>query len=406
MFFINWILCIGAIYVLWKKAPFTPIQKALITFSTPFLFYFGPVARCYSVGLLLLFLICSYHKERFKKPLFFASLIALAANTNILMAIGVFYIGLIFFYEILERLKNNDFLKKDFWGVFSIFAFCALILILQFIGVRNIEGEENSLHWSVIANFAILPKANKLFPFILRIVSCVAFYYFAYLSFKNAKKGFLFISGTYLTLTYLFLNFYNGSHWNHYFYVIYFIVLFWIYYQELVCNKFAKTLLVCVLTLFIFPKAVLETGKMDLIYSSKCKEVTKEILNIPNVQNAKIFSFEWWGDVIPGSSAYLAQNNVVLYDIHDRERRSFESYKNIFYMKNEVIDAITLFEKYEHQDTYVVTMGPLREQKFADLFVIPTEKDFIFKRGEKEYLLKLINPKEKMAVAIFKVIKL
>ena len=57
MLIINWLFCLTSIFILWKKAPFSPIIKTLITFSTPFLLYFATVARCYSIGILFLFLI-------------------------------------------------------------------------------------------------------------------------------------------------------------------------------------------------------------------------------------------------------------------------------------------------------------------------------------------------------------
>ena len=37
MSIINWIFCVSAIWVLWKKSPFSVISKTFITFSVPFL---------------------------------------------------------------------------------------------------------------------------------------------------------------------------------------------------------------------------------------------------------------------------------------------------------------------------------------------------------------------------------
>ena len=67
MLIINWLFCVGAVFVLWLKSPFNNLEKILITFSSPFVFYFAPVARCYSIGVLFLFLICSKFRERYKK---------------------------------------------------------------------------------------------------------------------------------------------------------------------------------------------------------------------------------------------------------------------------------------------------------------------------------------------------
>ena len=75
MLLLNWFICLLAIIVLFKRAPFNPITKILIAFSVPFSLYFAPVARCYSIGILFLFLICSLYKQRFKKPYLYSFLI-------------------------------------------------------------------------------------------------------------------------------------------------------------------------------------------------------------------------------------------------------------------------------------------------------------------------------------------
>ncbi|MDO5437628.1 MAG: hypothetical protein Q4F80_05470, partial [bacterium] len=56
-YFLNWLFCMGALIIFWNKAPFSNLTKMLFTFSYPVLWYFAPVARCYSIGLLFLFLI-------------------------------------------------------------------------------------------------------------------------------------------------------------------------------------------------------------------------------------------------------------------------------------------------------------------------------------------------------------
>jgi len=405
---INWLFCISALFILWKKAPFTPIQKSLITFSTPFLYYFAPIARCYAIGILFLFLICAYYKKRFKQPFLFASFISLTANTSIMAAIGAFYIGLIYLYDLFLKFKHRTISKKHILGVVGIFCFCTIILLLQFVGVRNPDIEEKTFTFNEITRFALFPEATSVFPFILHLVVSISFYYFTYLIFKKTKRGFFFISTTYITLTILFLYIYHGSHWNHYFYFIYFIILFWIFGKKILCNKFSKFLFITILTLFIFPKAVLETGKMDLIYSSRAKSTVQEISAIPNAQNAKIYSFEWWGDVAPGALAYLAQKNINIYDHKNRNRLSFESQKNIFNMRREIIDIFSTFDNSENKDIYIVTMGNFGKQIFSNMYIIPQKNnnDIIIKRDNISYYLKLINTKKPLTVAIYKVTKL
>lgn len=407
MLLINWGFCIIALYVLWKKAPFSPVAKSLITFSTPFLYYFAPIARCYSIGILFLFLICANYKKRFKKPYLFALLISLAANTSIMAAIGAFYIGLVFLYDIFSKLKNETFEFKKVLKIIGVFAFCAIILLIQFVGVRNPDIEEKTLTFNAISRFALLPQATSIFPFVLHLIATISFYYFAFFTFKKCKRGFFFISSVYITLTILFLYIYHGSHWNHYFYFIYFIMFFWIFGRKILCNKFSNILFISILFLFIFPKAVLETGKMDLIYSSKSKQIAQEISKIPDIENSKIYSFEWWGDIAPGALIYLAQKNILIYDCNDYNRLSFESQKNIFNLRHKPIDAISLFEKNSDKNIYVATVGDIDKPDFINMYLLPAkDEDIIFKRDKNTYYLKLMNYKKNSPVAIYKVVKL
>lgn len=403
MFIINWLFCLGALFVMWKKAPFSPIIKTFITFSTPFLYYFAPVARCYSLGLLFLFLICAYYKKRFKKPYFFATLISITANTSILAGIGAFYIGLIFLHDLILKVKNKTISTKILFNVIGIFALCLIILILQFFNIRKLTPESPDLVLNAILNFAIFPHGTSLFPFILHIIVAIAFYYFTFVIFKNSKRGLFFALGTFGTLTYIFLKMYSGSHWNHYFYFIYFIMLFWIFKKQLLRNKFSKILFTTILFLFIFPKAVLETGKMDLIYASKSDLIAKQIIENPNYKNAKLYTLEWWSDLFPGASLYLAKEGINIYDLHNRNKRSFEGLKNIFYIKDELIDFDN-FVKNMDKNSYLLTAGSLFEQKFSSMLVIPKENgDFIFQTKTKKYLIKQIEDRKKTGIGFYKI---
>ena len=201
MLIINWFFGIGAIYVLWKKAPFSPIAKTLISFSVPFLQYYATVARCYSIGILFLFLICALYKDRFKKPILFALLIGLCANTSILAAIGVFFIGLLFLFDILFEIKKQSFSKKDLVYVILIFFITAILLIAQFIGNRAPDLEFEDLFFVSLLDFAFFPVGVPLIPATLRIIGTITLYTYIYLAFKYEKRGLFFIFATYLGLS-------------------------------------------------------------------------------------------------------------------------------------------------------------------------------------------------------------
>lgn len=403
MWLINWFFCLGALFVLWKKAPFSPITKALITFSTPFVYYFGPVARCYSIGIFFLFLICAFYKKRFKRPFLYSSLIAICANTSLMTMIGVFYLGLLFLYDLVLKLKHKTFSIKKFYGVISIFLFCTILILLQFVGVRKMGHELIADVWDNFSRFVLFPRAISFMPFLMHIVASVSFYYFGYLTYKKSKRGFFFVSLTYLTLTLIFLLVYTGSHWNYYFYFIYFVVLLWIFGRKILVSKFSKIIFMCLLILFLFPKAVLETGKMDLIYASRSKLIANHIVNNETLKSAKLYTLEWWSDLAPGALMYLEREDIYIYDLHNRKRTSFDSIKNIFYMEYELID-FDKFYKSMDKNSYLLSMDSLFKQNFINLIVMEQENgDYIFKTENKTYYLKIVFKPKDTNLTVYKI---
>ncbi len=119
--FLNWILYFLAILIMWRKAPFNSVLKTIITLSWTSLNYFPIVARCYSIGILGLFLLAALYNEKTKKPVLYSLIIVMTAHTSLLATFAIIPIGLIFLYEMIEIWKNGK--KKE--AVIS-----ALILIV------------------------------------------------------------------------------------------------------------------------------------------------------------------------------------------------------------------------------------------------------------------------------------
>ena len=74
MLILNYLFCLSALCVMWKKAPFSSILKFIITFSSLFLYYYPIIARNYSIGILGLFLLSAFYKEQLKKPVLYSLL--------------------------------------------------------------------------------------------------------------------------------------------------------------------------------------------------------------------------------------------------------------------------------------------------------------------------------------------
>ena len=403
MLIINWLFCLGAIFILWEKAPFSPIVKTLITFSVPFLLYFAPVARCYSIGILLLFIICSLYNIRFKKPLLFASLIGLAANTSILVAICSFFIGLLFLQDISIEIKNKKLQKKNLFLTILIFLGFSLLLLSQLINGRKAELEYETLFFAYFLDFVAFPQNTNILASVYRIIGTISVYTFAFLSFKHERKGLFFIFGSYLTLTLLFLNIYSGSQWNHFFYFIYFVIFAWVFGEKILKNKFAYFLFIAILFLSLFPKAILKTGKFDYIYNSNSKKIANHIIQNENYSKFKLYTLEWWSDIAPGATTYLAQKNIYIYDYHNNKRNSFASIKNIFNAKHEPIDFDYFYQNMD-KNGYLISANALFKQKFKNLTVyIMPNGDYILTTKNKKYLLKQIEKMNNIDIYFYKI---
>ena len=136
---LNWLFAFAALLIMWKKAPFHPVTKFIITFSYPFLAELPVVARCYAVGVVLLFLIASLYKNALKHPIWYAVLIALCANTSVMALFGASAFGFVFAYDLIKGALAGNVSKKDFRIAFSVLALSAVLVLWQIGGALTYE---------------------------------------------------------------------------------------------------------------------------------------------------------------------------------------------------------------------------------------------------------------------------
>ncbi len=106
MLLVNWVCYFAAILIMWKKAPFHPVVKIIITFSWLSLNYFSIVSRWHSAEILELFLVVSLYKDQMKRPILYTLLLVLTAHTHLFGAIAVTPLALIFIHNLIKN-KNN-----------------------------------------------------------------------------------------------------------------------------------------------------------------------------------------------------------------------------------------------------------------------------------------------------------
>ena len=130
MLFLNWCFYFLAIFILWKKAPFNNVIKIIITFAWISLNYFSIVARCYSLGILGLFILCSLYKKQYEKPILYSIIMVLVAHTTLMNALTVVPFGFIYLYNLI---KNKAQLTKKHTISIIILLTGAILWIYPFI---------------------------------------------------------------------------------------------------------------------------------------------------------------------------------------------------------------------------------------------------------------------------------
>lgn len=105
--FISWVItAVTAGLMLWKS-PFEPALKGILLFSGGFLFYWSVNSRSYCLIPLLLVLIAMVYKKRSEKPLLYGLLVALLANTHMMMCGLVGILGIFMIIDLFSLWKSS-----------------------------------------------------------------------------------------------------------------------------------------------------------------------------------------------------------------------------------------------------------------------------------------------------------
>jgi len=124
------------ILILIKWSPFTFLQKILLIFSYFLFFEYNLLARNYGIGVLLIFIFCSYFPFRHKKPIITSLILFLLSHTSIFGIIFVISFIFVILFEdlIFKKFKDNKekFSKKHLIGL-SIAVLGILTSLIQII---------------------------------------------------------------------------------------------------------------------------------------------------------------------------------------------------------------------------------------------------------------------------------
>lgn len=157
---ICWFASCLAVFLLLRFSPFNGFLKTAIVLSSGFLYFFPVIARSYSILPLLVFAAAILYKKTAENPNKFAVpyaiILAICANTHVIMFAFVFVLGVYFFYDNFFKNKNAS---KHTITACVIMLLGLIAVILQLFGTFSSNGsirfETNNIFGETIKTFSL-----------------------------------------------------------------------------------------------------------------------------------------------------------------------------------------------------------------------------------------------------------
>ncbi len=142
---ISWGICTVGTWIFFDKAPFKFYKKVLLLFTSPLLYLFPLLFRCYCLIPLAVVLMCVFYKDRKEKPFRYLLSIVLLLNTHVLMLglVGLSFLN--YFIELIKDWKSSskNEIKNRVISLVIAGALC-LISVLPLFGCFSANKEINT----------------------------------------------------------------------------------------------------------------------------------------------------------------------------------------------------------------------------------------------------------------------
>ncbi len=319
MLIINYIFALASVIYMWKKAPFNNLTKFVITFSFPFFILLPIVARCYAIGIFLLFILAGLYRDKLKYPIIYSTIISCCANTSVMAIIGASCFGFIFAFDLIKEGLKNNVSKKDFILSFSIMAVGACLILWQ-LGGSNAEIQGNGTDF--FKNLSEYYIGTKPISNIIAITGSIfSSILLPICLFKN-KKSLFFLFYTIGIMIFIFTQVYAGFTHHFIFFFVYALISYWIYSEENPKNTILKKIteisimLMFLSHIFIFPDTAY------IYIHSGSKYFANYISNDENLKKGRIILYYPLDKrIIP----YLTKYNIDLWFYCQGEKATYSS---------------------------------------------------------------------------------
>lgn len=133
---ICWLGTVGGAFMILRFSPFSKFAKFSILASAGFLYFFPVIARSYSILPLLVCLAAFLYTKNKQYPLIYAIILAMIANTHVIMFAFSAILGLIFLYDNLIKSwqSYDEKHKRENTISICIIFFGLLAVVLQLCG--------------------------------------------------------------------------------------------------------------------------------------------------------------------------------------------------------------------------------------------------------------------------------
>ncbi len=273
MQFLHILISTSVIIIFLKKAPFSLLFKTLFIFGY-FMFYeYNIISRNYMLGVLFIFLACTFYEYRKQRFILFALLLSLAANVHAIFLIVVSSIMLIEFIEIIKFKKFKfNLIYSIGWSIFIIGIILAIIQIIP---------PSDTTYFSRITDIPLSKKFTfgilSLFKGLVTVPDFTSIHFWNSNLFINLSKP---ISSIFIILIYLlplFL-FYKNKILILYVYVGIFVANIFFYITQLSSLRYDGILFILIITgLWIAHYYNYETNKLNSFISKKILAKIKKI---------------------------------------------------------------------------------------------------------------------------------
>ncbi len=226
MLILNWLFAFVAMIIFWKKAPLHPVTKTMVSFSYIFLAQIPVVARCYAVGVMFLFMLAAFYKERLEKPLLYAACIILCANTSVIALFGAAAFGFVYVFDMIKEALDGRVSRKDFRISFMILAVGAVLILWQ-LGCSNANFiNEDNLFLHRFSSYLISEHHNLVDYLNVFALGSVILALPVY-CYKNKRVLFILLFPI-AAMLWTFLTKYGGGPHHYIFFYIYALIGLWI----------------------------------------------------------------------------------------------------------------------------------------------------------------------------------